>query len=51
MIGNTSVFALSSGSATSSAIPSDDTPGVGEQITVDIIVLVGISVHRAGYYV
>jgi hypothetical protein len=35
MIGSTPVFALS-GSATSSAIPSNDTPSAGEQITVDI---------------
>ena len=36
MVGSTPVFALSSGSATSSAIPSDATPSVGDQIIVDI---------------
>ena len=35
MIGSTPVFAVS-GSATSSAIPSDETPSVGDQIQVDI---------------
>jgi len=35
MIGNAPVFAVG-GSATSSAIPSDDTPSIGEQIVVDI---------------
>ena len=35
MIGSTPVFAVT-GSATSSAIPSDETPSVGDQITVNI---------------